>query len=356
MADNKRSDGIDYAKGIGILLVVLGHMQLLGCGETFRTLTNIIYSFHMPLFFFVSGLTLEKKYLSRTPCRSDIKKLAKRLLIPYFSWSAVYILLKCVIAGEGILRIIKRNSAAVLTFRGIAPLWFLSALFMAEVLVILLVYKLGMNKLYLLAFSGSMTIALGSAVQVFYGVFRYYVRLPIIAFYRLFPCIFFVTLGCVMSGTFTCARTENLRRKSALLAVSAAVFAAVNILLPSAANLYKMKFDNTAAFIITGMAGSIMIVSLCTLLPENILPLKFLGRNSMLIMVLHYPPVPTIALAEMLALSLRFEGYSCAAFVFLMTVTVTSAVCILYSFFAELIKRRPRMLRKPVSPAKSVRT
>jgi len=41
---------IDAAKGIGILLVVLGHspgLPLFG--------VVLIYSFHMPLFFFISG-------------------------------------------------------------------------------------------------------------------------------------------------------------------------------------------------------------------------------------------------------------------------------------------------------------
>ena len=39
----------DIIKGIGIMLMVLGHT----CGQP---LYNWIYSFHMPLFFIVSGL------------------------------------------------------------------------------------------------------------------------------------------------------------------------------------------------------------------------------------------------------------------------------------------------------------
>jgi fucose 4-O-acetylase-like acetyltransferase len=51
---NNRNTQIDTAKGLGILLVVLGHnwITLHQRGELF----NVIHSFHMPLFLFLSGL------------------------------------------------------------------------------------------------------------------------------------------------------------------------------------------------------------------------------------------------------------------------------------------------------------
>jgi len=51
---NTRLQHIDIAKGIGILLVVFGHNSIVinQKGELF----NIIFSFHLPLFFFLSGL------------------------------------------------------------------------------------------------------------------------------------------------------------------------------------------------------------------------------------------------------------------------------------------------------------
>lgn len=45
---------IDIAKGIGIFLVIWGHIILNGPAY------NIIYAFHMPLFFFLSGLVFSK--------------------------------------------------------------------------------------------------------------------------------------------------------------------------------------------------------------------------------------------------------------------------------------------------------
>lgn len=44
---------IDYAKAIAMLFVIFGHV------DSGNYLTNWIYSFHMPLFFLLSGITLK---------------------------------------------------------------------------------------------------------------------------------------------------------------------------------------------------------------------------------------------------------------------------------------------------------
>lgn len=52
---SRRIEWIDIAKGIGILLVMLGHCYL------DRKFTIWFYSFHMALFFFLSGYTFKAK-------------------------------------------------------------------------------------------------------------------------------------------------------------------------------------------------------------------------------------------------------------------------------------------------------
>jgi len=49
---SNRADHIDIARGIAILLVILGHC----CQSTDAALNRVILSFHMPLFFFLSGV------------------------------------------------------------------------------------------------------------------------------------------------------------------------------------------------------------------------------------------------------------------------------------------------------------
>lgn len=72
MAEN-RNIALDIAKGIGILLVIVGHtagMKHIG--------HELIYSFHMPLFFIIAGYLYHRQDI-----KTLIAKSAKRLLIPW---------------------------------------------------------------------------------------------------------------------------------------------------------------------------------------------------------------------------------------------------------------------------------
>lgn len=70
----------DVMKGIGMLLVLLGHASI--ASQT--GLKTIIFSFHMPLFFLISGYYHKKV---------NYKKLASSLLLPYIITSLITVLL-----------------------------------------------------------------------------------------------------------------------------------------------------------------------------------------------------------------------------------------------------------------------
>jgi fucose 4-O-acetylase-like acetyltransferase len=74
----KRLEHIDVAKGIGILLIVFGHNSIVSDTET--ELFRIIFSFHVPLFIFLSGLFFKphQEFKSLLISKSD------SLLKPYF--------------------------------------------------------------------------------------------------------------------------------------------------------------------------------------------------------------------------------------------------------------------------------
>ncbi len=74
---SKRIGYLDIAKGVGILLVVLGHNDL----KAYAPLVfKIIYSFHMPLFFFISGMFFKPEI----QIIQLIKKRFHSLVKPYF--------------------------------------------------------------------------------------------------------------------------------------------------------------------------------------------------------------------------------------------------------------------------------
>lgn len=95
--DTKRVDWVDIAKGWGIVLVVFGHAArgLDSAGMTFSGFAEVdkfIYSFHMPLFFALSGfffLTSVKK-----GGREYLLSKVSTILYPYLIWSLIQILIQ----------------------------------------------------------------------------------------------------------------------------------------------------------------------------------------------------------------------------------------------------------------------
>jgi fucose 4-O-acetylase-like acetyltransferase len=90
-----RDAWVDYAKAIGILLVVYGHVArgLYNAGipmdaALYARVDSIIYSFHMPLFFFLSGLYFFHSLKRRGPGALGANKL-DTILYPYLLWSLV---------------------------------------------------------------------------------------------------------------------------------------------------------------------------------------------------------------------------------------------------------------------------
>jgi fucose 4-O-acetylase-like acetyltransferase len=84
---------VDYAKGIGIVLVVYGHVArgVHSAGlpideELYRLVDSVIYSFHMPLFFFLSGLFFAVS-LHRQGAGGLVAVKLRTVALPYLVWS-----------------------------------------------------------------------------------------------------------------------------------------------------------------------------------------------------------------------------------------------------------------------------
>ena len=88
MNERKRIDWIDVAKGIGILLVIISHVEEHFVGTPNAILKGPIYTFHMPLFFFVSGYLFSMK----GSFKEFFKNKCKRILLPYFCLGTILVL------------------------------------------------------------------------------------------------------------------------------------------------------------------------------------------------------------------------------------------------------------------------
>lgn len=133
-----RQDWIDYAKGMGIIMVVYGHVLRglhsaeLQLSETFFNVSDaFIYGTHMPLFFFLAGL-LFSKCLHKRGTTWFLSDKVKVLLYPYVLWTLLQSAMELMFSGY-------TNHQLQLSdlFTGLyiprAQFWFLHALFMMYV-------------------------------------------------------------------------------------------------------------------------------------------------------------------------------------------------------------------------------
>ncbi len=130
---------IDYARGLAIILVVYGHcfrgLQDAGyvaISSPLRVVDFIVYGFHMPLFFFLSGAVSTKAF------QHDLMPFLRSRLTsigwPYLLWMSIEAALLISLSG---LTNMGPPHLGIDTYlyRPLSPFWFLYALFAASLVV-----------------------------------------------------------------------------------------------------------------------------------------------------------------------------------------------------------------------------
>ena len=123
---------LDAAKGIGIILVVIGHSErgLVSSGiapESWKSgIDFYLYTFHMPLFMLLAGVNAPKSMHAGR--YNFLKRKIATVVWPYFLWSIIFgiliALLGSVANGRG-----SWHDIFLIGWRPIGPFWFLYSLF-----------------------------------------------------------------------------------------------------------------------------------------------------------------------------------------------------------------------------------
>lgn len=144
---NERITYLDTAKGVAIILVIIGHCYWI---SAVPRLVDWIYSFHMPIFFIISGY-FTKSIATRTAW--GVKSNFSSLLIPYIITAIAicffdYLDTSCsdsinsffIVSLEKIVFASgwSKGNELFATLPGIGSIWFLFALFWAKNLYSLL--------------------------------------------------------------------------------------------------------------------------------------------------------------------------------------------------------------------------
>ncbi len=286
--EKKRLGYLDTAKGIGIILVVAGHSGLVS-----ENALTWLASFHMPLFFIISGMLLCHKKEEEKDYRASLKKKARVMLLPYLYFSLIYIAID-------IAYIIRRpelfswdivGNAALETasFYGISVLWFLPVLFFAEAVFLLLRKKTGHVLTFAVcAVSAAVCIMAKKLLLPLFpadaGLLAAWTAYALQALLRIGPAVLFLAFGY---GTYALLYQKNLSKLT--FAIAAIIWGAVNLCLAffnGRVDLHFLVFGNVFIYFLAAYAGSMAVLSLCKAMPEW-KGLSFLGENSLAIMVTH---------------------------------------------------------------------
>lgn len=122
-----RISWIDFAKGIAILLVVFGHISFLP-----SPILGVIYSFHMPLFFFLSGVLLFRHPES---FGSFVLKKGRTLIRPYYVFLALQVIIFYAAYRLGFKHAISYILGGWSSLVGLSSLWFLYTLFFIQLML-----------------------------------------------------------------------------------------------------------------------------------------------------------------------------------------------------------------------------
>ncbi|MCW6507988.1 acyltransferase family protein [Lichenifustis flavocetrariae] len=133
----------DAARGIGIILVVYGHLQRgmldLGLGAHFdlmRAADFVLYTTHMPLFFLLAGWNVYASIGKQGP-HAFLRSRPATILWPYFFWSTIFVLAQQIASTTIAIHHSASLSAIPMEiFKPIGIFWFLYSLFIAQVVAV----------------------------------------------------------------------------------------------------------------------------------------------------------------------------------------------------------------------------
>lgn len=247
---------IDYSKGIGIFLVVIGHVNR-GLMSFFNdpilnTIDEYVYSFHMPLFFFLAGMF----FLSSAAKENFILNKLRVLIYPYVVWSIIQGLI------ESIFSKYKNTETNILDVFNLlqprAQFWFLFALMMIFVFTYIL-HKAKCNMYIILAISIILYFSQSYIGTIFH-------------FDYISHNLIFFALGSIFYYTFN--RAHFFKNKLLLYV----------IFIISCFLLFVFYSENN---FIAAILGITMVISLSIILPSNLNLLCKIGTMSMPIYILH---------------------------------------------------------------------
>ena len=272
-APNGRLAWLDNARGIGIILVVYAHQLraqaargLLPASWDGPFQDALIYAFHMPLFFFISGIVSVRAIRGRS-FPANLREKLITIAYPYFLWSIASWCLS-VAAASYVRTPLDVENLLSIVYRPILQFWFLYVLFFCQVVAAAFGRVFAVN------------VVLALAMMIMPVPFEY----PTVKeFVMSFP---FFVIGMIASKPLLSGRTDERRATDGAFGLRQVAGALV--MLACLVWLVRSTAADVPVMILArAWVGIAFAVMLARIIGPRVPWLAMLGQASMAIFVLH---------------------------------------------------------------------
>ncbi len=273
-----RIEWVDAAKGLLIVLVVLGH------STSIVWIKNWISAFYMSAFFILSGFTMRKEL--KMPLWKYIANRAIQLLGPYLLFSIAWIgfsYIKDMLSPSG-FSISSAIVSIFLPYSGrlggsVYNYWFLPCMFLAQVAFFLCLYPQGWKKSI-----GAVLWLLYLVVGIALGNYGSLLICAVVS--AVFIAIGFIVKRLTSGGGYT------FSKKSIWIAIAAiCVYIGATWLncdyLDNVLDYSANAFGHMPLFVVGSIAGTIVVCYLAYLLQKSKV-FCYMGKNSLTYYLAHY--------------------------------------------------------------------
>ncbi len=273
MKISSRLNYIDVMKGLGILLVILGHC----ISSTDNFVNKFILSFHMPLFFFASGYLYSRKSNDREYFSGKVKGL----IVPVLLYQIINIITKLVFSQ------ISERLSDLIMLRGF---WFIFALFYISIMYYVIE---GMLKLKIKDENSYKIDFFMGCISIFFVIIgciygKIFVNTTSYVNQACVGYIFF-WIGHLIRNRIELKCQKFINNRWILLISGFVLFAVTGIVsqFNSSVLMYLNSYGNVVFFIICSMLGVFALFFVSRAIADNAV-LEFFGKNSLVILVTHF--------------------------------------------------------------------
>ena len=316
----------DMAKGYGILAIMVSHVW------TGHTLSLWLFTFHVPLFFFLSGFL----FRGGKPFGVFLKGKLRRMVVPYFALALPIVAAEAAMSGKraDFWQRFASLAGQVVLQRRLWPIWFLACLFLLELIAWGLTKVL--RKDGLLALAGAAMGILGVA----------YARLggPVLPWNldACFPVMPFFIAGFLLNRHNGWFEKNIVGVRSVLLFVLLALgnlafgWKAIRGEVP-VLNVFANEYGVPALSYAAAFCGIGAVVLASRW--GSLAPVRYLGRNSLLYFVWHQTPVITAIYYYFPKIGIPMENYPSTAVMLAEKALEMGIILVLLTLCNELLSR-----------------